>query len=268
MTRLLTFLAGIFALALPAQAADYEWPWRLQESASLVKQRMTDFHDGLLIWVISGIVVFVFCLLVYILLRYNRKANPTPEKFSHNVPLEVVWTIIPVLILLVIAVPSFKLIYYMDKAPGKPEVTVKVTGHQWYWAYEYPDAAFSFNANMIPDKDLQPGQPRLLATDNEVVIPVNTNVQFLVTAADVIHAFFMPSFGVNVLAVPGRTNEIWVNATKEGVFYGQCNKICGINHGYMPIMIRVVSKEEYATWLLQAKEKFAQTYTPQLLAAR
>lgn len=254
------FLMGLMGGAPLVWASDTgdQWPWRLQAPASLIKERMVNFHDHLLFWVIAAIVVFVFVMLVYILLRYNAKANPVPAKFSHNVPIEIVWTIIPVLILIMIAVPSFKLLYYMDKAPGKPEVVVKATGHQWYWEYEYPDAGgFSFNANIVEDKDLQPGQPRLLTTDNAVVIPVDTDVQVLITAADVIHAFFIPAFGVNMLAIPGRTNEVWIHATKEGTFYGQCNKICGVNHGYMPIMVKVMSKEDYAAWLEEAKKKYA-----------
>lgn len=234
-----------------------QWPLELETSASLVRERMTAFHDGLLVWVMAGVALFVLAALIYIMVRYRAKANPVPAKFSHNVPLEIVWTIIPVIILAVVAVPSFKLLYYMDKSPGKPEVTIKVTGHQWYWEYAYPDENnFSFNANLVPDKELQPGQPRLLTTDNHIVIPVNTNVQILVTAADVLHAFMVPPFGINVLAVPGRVNEVWLNATKEGIFYGQCNKICGVNHGYMPIMVEVVSKEKYQQWLLEAKKKY------------
>jgi len=236
----------------------YSWPIHLATSASLIRERMTDFHDHLLLWVISFIVVFVFCLMVYIMLRFNARANPVPAKFTHNVPIEIVWTVIPCLILIAIAIPSFKLLYYSDKAPGKPEVTIKVTGHQWYWEYAYPDAGnFSFNANLVADKDLQPGQPRLLTTDNHIVIPSHTNVQFLVTGADVIHAFFIPAFGINISAVPGRVNQVWVNATQEGIFYGQCNKICGTNHGYMPIMVEVVSKDKYQQWLAEAQKKFS-----------
>ncbi len=245
----------------------YQWPMHLAVSASLIRERMTDFHDHLLMWLISFIVVFVLCLLLYIMVRFNARNNPVPAKFTHNVPIEIVWTVIPVLILLVLAVPSFKLLYYADKAPGKPEVTIKVTGHQWYWEYAYPDAGnFSFNANLVADKDLKPGEPRLLTTDNHVVIPVHTNVQFLVTGADVIHAFFMPAFGVNILAVPGRVNAVWVNATQEGTFYGQCNKICGVNHGYMPIMVEVVSKEKYQAWLAEAQKKYSDARHSQFAA--
>lgn len=271
MARLWAFFAVFLSGAMPAMAADpnAKWQWHFQEPASLIKERMVSFHDHMLFWIIAVIVLFVFVLLVYILVKYNARANPVASKFSHNVPLEIIWTVIPIIILAVIAVPSFQLLYYMDKAPGKPEVVIKATGHQWYWEYQYPDAGdFSFNANMVAEKDLQPGQPRLLTTDNNVVIPVDTHVQFLVTAADVIHAFFIPSFGVNMLAVPGRTNEVWVHATREGVFYGQCNKICGINHAYMPITIEVVSKERYAEWLIDAKAKFANADAPKQLAAK
>jgi cytochrome c oxidase subunit 2 len=236
----------------------YQWPIHIATSATLIRQRMTDFHDHILLWVMGGVALLVFLLMVYIVLRYNARANPVPAKFTHNVPLEVIWTLIPVIILIFVGIPSFKLLYYMDKAPGKPEVVIKVTGHQWYWEYAYPDAGnFSFNANIVEDKDLQPVQPRLLTTDNHIVIPVNTNVQFLVTAADVLHAFMIPEFGINVLAVPGRTNEVWANATREGIYYGQCNKICGVNHSKMPIMIEVVSREKYQQWLLDAKKKYS-----------
>jgi cytochrome c oxidase subunit 2 len=249
---------------LPGEGA---WEWQLTRPASLVKAIMVDFYDNQLLWIIGGIVLFVFVMLAFILLRYNARANPNPAKFSHNVPLEIVWTIIPIVILAFIAVPSFKLLYYMDKAPGAPEVTIKVTGHQWYWEYEYQDQQFSFNANMVPDKELQAGQPRLLTTDNHIVIPVNTNVQFLVTAADVLHGFFIPPFGVNKLAIPGRVNQVWVNATHEGIYYGQCSKICGINHGYMPIMIEVVSKEAFEAWIKEAKKKYANANTGLTLAS-
>lgn len=246
-----------------------EWPIHLAHSASLIRERMTDFHDHVLLVVMACIVAFVLAMLIYILVRYNARANPTPEKFTHNVPLEIVWTIIPILILIIVGIPSFKLLYYMDKAPGKPEVTIKVTGHQWYWEYAYPDAGdFSFNANMIPDNELKPGQPRLLTTDNHIVVPVNTNVQLLVTAADVLHAFMIPSFGINILAIPGRVNEVWLNATQEGIFYGQCNKICGINHGFMPIMVEVVSKEKYQQWVEEAKKKFADANSGETRDAR
>lgn len=263
MNRFWNTIFGILATlgaAAPAVAQDVtaKWPWKLEDSGSLIHDRLTYFHNGWLMPLITIVVIFVFVLLVYIMLRFNHKSNPVPQKFTHNIPLEIVWTVIPALILTVLAFPSLKLLYYVDKMPGKPEMTIKATGHQWYWEYQYQDAGnFSFNSNIVPDKDLQPGQPRMLTADNALVIPVNTNVQVLVTGADVIHAFFVPAFGVNTNAIPGRMNQVWINATHEGTFYGQCNKICGMNHGYMPIMVQVVSKQKYQQWLLDAKKKFA-----------
>ena len=222
-----------------------------------IKEKMVDFHNHILLWLVSAIVLLVLALLIYIVIRFSAKNNPEPSKVTHNVPLEVVWTLIPVLILAAIAFPSFKLLYYLDKTP-KPELTVKVTGHQWYWEYQYPDSDFSFNSNLIPEADLKPEQHRLLDVDNVLVLPANTNVQFLVTAADVLHGFFIPAFGINKLAVPGRVNEIWANIDKVGTYYGQCSKICGVNHGYMPLEVKVVPKDEFFNvWLPQAKKQFA-----------
>lgn len=224
-----------------------------QEAASPVMERLHSFHSLLLVTIVA-ITLFVTGLLIYVMLRFNRRANPVPSTTTHHTLLEVLWTGIPVLILLVIAVPSFRVLYYMDKAPN-PELTVKITGHQWYWSFEYPDhEGLAFDVRMIEDKDLKPGQPRLLEVDQRVIVPVDTDVRVLVTAADVIHSFAVPSLGVKKDAMPGRLNETWFRATREGVFYGQCSEICGTGHGYMPIAVEAVSKERFQAWLGQQKQ--------------
>ncbi|NDB83727.1 MAG: cytochrome c oxidase subunit II [Alphaproteobacteria bacterium] len=207
--------------------------------------------------VITGIVLFVTILLSYTCYRFYHKRNPIPAKFSHNVIIEIIWTLVPVVILCCISVPSFKLLHKEHEVP-KVAMTVKVIGHQWYWSYSYPDqGGVSFDSYMIDPKKLAAGQKRLLDVDNRVVIPQNTNVRFLITASDVIHSFTVPSFGFKVDAVPGRINETYVNAPKTGVYYGQCSEICGVNHGFMPIAIEVVTKEEFEEWAQNAKLKFA-----------
>ena len=225
------------------------WGLGLQESASPSHERITEFHD-MMLWIISATVLFVFLLLVYVVVRYSKEVNKKPETFTHHVMLEVLWTVIPVVILIVIAVPSFKLLYYTDRT-AEPEMTLKVTGYQWYWGYEYPDHNDkSFSAYMIPDAEINPdeGEVRLLSTDEKVVLPVDTNIQILVTAADVIHSFAVPSLGLKTDAIPGRLNETWVRIEKPGVYYGQCSELCGKDHAYMPIEIHAVSKEDFQAW--------------------
>lgn len=221
-------------------------------------ERITDFHN-LMMWIISGIVIFVTALLIWVVIRYRAKANPTPSKTTHNVALEILWTVIPVIILIVIAVPSFKMLYYLDRVE-EPDMTIKVTGYQWYWGYEYQDhEGVNFLSYMIPEEDIDEskGQKRLLSVDNPVVLPIDTNIQILVTSADVIHSFTVPAFGFKKDAVPGRLNETWVRIDKPGTYFGQCSQICGINHAFMPVEIRAVTKEEFEKWIEEAKEKFA-----------
>ncbi len=251
---------ALFAIALvlcaaPGFAAE-PLPWQigLQPPATPVKERIHDFHNMLLV-IIIGIVLFVMALMIFIMIRFNAKANPEPSTTSHNVPLEIVWTIVPVIILVVIAVPSMKLLYYMDRVE-EPEMTVKVIGHQWYWAYEYPDHDdFQFAAYMIPDDEIDPskGQRRLLSTDNQLVLPVDTDIEILITAGDVIHSFAVPAFGIKTDAVPGRLNHTWVRITQPGTYYGQCSEICGTGHAYMPSEVRAVSKEDFEAWIAQAE---------------
>jgi cytochrome c oxidase subunit 2 len=227
------------------------------DAASPVKDRIHDFHD-LMLWIITGIVLFVLVLLLVVIFRFNAKANPTPSKTTHHTMLEIVWTLAPVLILVAIAAPSFRLLYFLDRAPNA-EMTIKVTGHQWYWSYEYPDNGnFTFDSYMLDDKAAaEQKMPRLLGVDNRLVVPVDTQVRVLVTSADVMHSWLVPPFGVQIYAFPGRTNETWLQAKKEGIFFGQCNQICGINHGFMPIAVEVVSKEKFAAWAKEAQTKFA-----------
>ena len=233
-----------------------DWQLGFQKAASETMRDIVNFHDKLLLPIIIAISVFVLFLMVYACIRFRASANPVPSKRTHNVAVEVLWTLIPCLILIVIAVPSFKILYKQDAIP-KADLTIKAIGYQWYWGYEYPDENIIFESYMVEDKDLRPDQPRLLAVDNEVVVPVNKVVKVLITANDVLHAWALPSFGVKRDAVPGRINETWFKAEKVGTYYGQCSELCGIKHAFMPITVKVVTDEEYEDWLSEAKEKFA-----------
>ena len=265
-------MAGLTALlALGAGApgwAAQPVPWQigLQASATAGRKRIADFHD-LLLAVMTVISAFVVTLLLYVTARYRAGKNPVPSRTSHHTVVEVLWTVVPVLILVLIAIPSFRLLYFTDVTP-QVEMTIKAIGRQWYWSYEYPDHGnFTFDALMTDAKDLKAGQPRLLETDNRVVEPVDTNVRVLVTAADVLHAWAVPAFGVKKDAVPGRLNEIWFRAKREGIYYGQCSELCGTNHGFMPIAVEVVSKEAFARWTAGAKKKFARADAPAVAIA-
>jgi cytochrome c oxidase subunit II len=242
------------ALAQLGQPAP--WQMDLQEAVTPVMQDIAAFHNFLL-WVIAAISGFVLVLLLIIIVRFNARANPTPSRTTHNTFLEVTWTIVPVLILTVIAVPSFRLLFLELDVP-KPDLTVKVTGKQWFWSYAYPDNGnFEFSSLMVAEKDLKPGQPRLLTVDNELVVPVNEVVHVLVTGADVIHSFNVPAFGIRIDAIPGRMNETWFKATTEGTFYGQCSELCGKDHSFMPIAVHVESQADFNTWVTKAKQQYA-----------
>ncbi len=251
------------ALAITAAIAAVAWaaepkPWQLgmQPPATPVKDRLSAFHDELLV-IIFLITAFVMALLLYVIVRFNHKRNPVPSRTSHNTVIELLWTVIPVLILVTIAIPSFKLMYYMDRVPT-PDMTIKVTGHQWYWSYLYTDQNnLTFDSNLIPDDQLKPGQKRLLEADNPLVVPAGKVVKVLVTSTDVIHSWFIPSFGVQEYAVIGRNNESWFKVERPGTYYGECNQICGVNHGYMPIKIVAVPPDDFQRWLVDAKKKFA-----------
>ncbi len=249
-------LVGSAGVALAGLGQPSPWQMGLQGSATPVMDDITSFHDFLL-WLIAAISAFVLVLLLIVVVRFNARANPVPTRTTHNTVLEVMWTIIPVIILASIAVPSFRLLFLELDVP-KADLTVKATGQQWFWNYSYPDNGnFEFNSLMVAEKDLKPGQPRLLTVDNEMVVPVNKVVHVLVTGADVIHSFAVPSFGVRIDAIPGRLNDTWFKSSKEGIFYGQCSELCGKDHSYMPIVVHVVSDAEFTAWAAQAKQKFA-----------
>jgi len=248
-------VAGVALVACGSAFAELgqpaPWEFRLQESATPVMDNITWFHNFLL-WLITGITLFVLALLVIVVVKFNAKANPVPSKTTHNTLIEVAWTLIPVLILVALVVPSFRLLFLELDVP-KADLTVKVTGKQWYWSYAYPDnGKFEFDSLLATDK-----MPRLLGVDNEVVVPVNKIVRVQVTGADVIHSFAVPAFGIKIDAIPGRLNETWFKATKLGMFYGQCSELCGKDHAFMPIAVRVVSGQDFAAWVETAKKKFA-----------
>ena len=245
----MALLSGGAAFAEVGQPAP--WEYRLQESASPVMDNITWFHNFLFV-LITLITLFVLALLIIVMVKFNAKANPVPSKTTHNTLIEVAWTLIPVLILVGIAVPSFRLLFEELDVP-KADLTVKATGKQWYWSYAYPDnGKFEFDSLLAQDK-----MPRLLGVDNEMVVPVNKVIRVQTTGADVIHSFAMPAFGIKIDAIPGRLNETWFKATKTGTFHGQCSELCGKDHAFMPIVIRVVSDQEFTAWVADAQKKFA-----------
>jgi cytochrome c oxidase subunit 2 len=259
LTRLavliVTLVAGGTAFAGLGQPA--AWELGLQTAGSPVMESITSFHNFLLI-IITCIAAFVLLLLLIIMLRFNVRANPTPSKTTHNTLLEVIWTVVPVIVLVVIAVPSFRLLFLQLNTPPA-DLTVKATGKQWYWSYSYPDnGKFEFDSLLACDEErIKCEEPRLLAVDNEMVVPINKVVRVLTTGADVIHAFAIPAFGIKIDAIPGRVNETWFKAEREGMYYGQCSELCGKNHAFMPIAVRVVSEQAFTAWVEQAKKRFA-----------
>jgi cytochrome c oxidase subunit II len=246
--------AATLALSGPAYAGDGQpSPWQIgfQEAASPIMEQITSFHTYVNI-IITLIALFVLGLMIYVMSRFNEKRNPEASRTTHNTPLEIAWTIVPVLILVAIAIPSFRLLFAQYDFP-KPDLTITATGSQWYWTYEYPDHGITFDSIMVQEADLKEGQPRLLTVDREVVVPVNKNVQVGVKANDVIHDWAVPSFGIKLDAVPGRLQSTWFRAEREGIYYGQCSELCGRNHAFMPIAVRVVSEAEFADWLAKTK---------------
>ncbi len=238
----------------------------MQRSFGPIKDRIIDLHDLVLV-IITLITLLVGGLLLWVIFRYNSQRNPQPSQTSHNTILEIGWTVIPVLILVIIAIPSFKLIYYQDRTPD-PDMTIKVTGHQWYWEYSYPDQGnLDIESRYVHDEDLKPGQLRLLDVDNQMVVPVGKKIRILTTSSDVIHSFFIPAFGVQRYAIPGRTVETWMEADQVGVFYGECNQICGENHSRMPISVRAVSEADFKNWVSETK-KAASAAIPNQVAIR
>ncbi|MBY0337144.1 MAG: cytochrome c oxidase subunit II [Acetobacteraceae bacterium] len=266
--RLAAFIGGAAASLAGAGAAVAQqaghttigapvpWGMGLQASGGPIKDAISDFN-ALVFWIIVAITIFVGLLLAWCVYRYSEKRNPTPSQTSHNTPLEIAWTVIPVLILVVIAIPSFRLIYYQDRARDA-DLTISVTGHQWYWNYRFPDHGnFAFDSRPIFDEDLRPGQLRNLEVDEPLVIPAGRTVRILTNGVDVIHSFFVPSLGVQKYTIPGRALETWLRADRPGVYYGQCNQICGVNHWFMPIVVRAVPPEEFEQWVGQARTRFA-----------
>ncbi|WP_424044215.1 cytochrome c oxidase subunit II [Methyloceanibacter sp.] len=256
LNRALMVLAGLmgFSASGPAFAGlGQPSPWQIdfQESATPIMTQITDFHNYVNI-IIIAITLFVLALMIYVMVRFNEKKNPEPTRTSHNTLLEVAWTVIPIFILVAIAIPSFRLLFAQYDFP-KADVSITATGAQWYWSYEYPDEGIGFDSIMVQDADLKPGQPRLLTVDNEVVVPVGANVVVGLKSNDVIHDWAVPSFGVKLDAVPGRLQQTWFRAEKEGWFYGMCSELCGRNHAFMPIAVRVVSQEEYDAWVASKK---------------
>jgi len=252
--KVIQLLLGIIVFLLPSTGkADYPRPWQMyyQEPATPVMEDLYDFHFALL--VIEGIIVLlVASLLIFVIVRFRARKNPEPSHTAHNTLLEMIWTAIPVLILVFIAFPSFKLLYKMDVTP-KAQLTIKAIGNQWYWTYEYPDHNIRFDSNMLADSHIKPGQFRLLEVDNRVIVPVHTNIRIITTSSDVVHSWAVPAFGVKRDSVPGRLNETWFNVRKEGVYYGQCSELCGVKHGFMPIVVEAVSKVQFDRWLASKK---------------
>lgn len=256
LTGLVFGLLGLSTAADAGVGQPSPWQLNFQVPVTPIMEAINGFHLFLTV-IAAAITVFVVLLLLIVMVRFREKANPTPSRTTHNTMLEVAWTIIPALILIVIAVPSFRLLFDQLTIP-QSDITIKATGTaQWTWTYEYPDAGIQFDSTMIPEDQLKPGQPRLLAVDNEVVLPVNKTIRVQVTGDGIIHAFAVPSFGIKVDAIPGRLNETWFRAEREGVYYGQCSELCGRNHAFMPIAVRIVSDAEYANWLEEAKKKWA-----------
>jgi cytochrome c oxidase subunit 2 len=266
---LFTLASAASALAQTAELP-HDWQIGMLPAATPVRQHIDFLNDDILLPIITVITVFVLGLLLYTMVRFRASKHPVPTKTTHNTFLEIAWTGLPVVILVTIAIPSFRLMYYMDRVPHA-DMTLKVTGHQWYWSYEYPDQGnLGFDSNIMPaDQAAKEGKPRLLEVDNPVVLPVNTVVRVIVTGSDVMHSWFVPSFGVQEYAIIGRNNEAWFSINHEGTYYGQCNQICGINHPFMPIEIKGVSKDDFAKWLVDAKKKFAHDdQAPQVAALR
>ena len=256
MKKILFIILSYFVASSAIANQPKDWQLGFQEAASSSMREIVNFHDKLLLPIIIAIRVFVLFLLIYTCIRYRSSKNKIASTTSHNTMIEVLWTLIPCLILIVMAVPSFKVLYSQDTIP-KADVTIKAIGYQWYWGYEYPDENIIFDSYMVEDKDLKENQPRLLTVDNEVYVPVNKVVKVMITANDVLHAWALPSFGVKRDAVPGRINETWFKADRLGTYYGQCSELCGIKHAFMPITVNVVSEEDYNLWLEEAKQKFA-----------
>ena len=253
---------------MPTPSFPKEWQLNLQTPASPMAQMMYDFHTELL-WIVTIITLFVLALLLICIFRFNEKANPVPSKTTHTSVLEVVWTVLPIVILVVIAIPSYRLLFFADRTT-EAEMTMKIIGNQWFWSYEYPDQEISFDSIPRPDNEIDTakGEHRLLEVDKHVVLPVGTNIRLLFTATDVLHAWTIPAFGVKLDNVPGRINETWVRIDKEGRYYGQCSELCGVNHSFMPIVVDAVSKEKFQAWVSKEKQAAEGPATAKLASAQ
>ena len=254
--KIISFLSLAFFYGPASANQPKEWQLGFQKAASKGMEDIVWFHDYMLLPITTAIMGFVLFLILYACVRFRASRNPVASTTSHNTLIEVLWTLVPCLILVVLAVPSFKLLYEQDTIP-KADVTIKAVGYQWYWGYEYPDENIIFDSYLVDEKDLKENQPRLLTVDNEIYVPVNKVVKVMITANDVLHAWALPSFGVKRDAVPGRINETWFKADRTGTYYGQCSELCGIKHAFMPITVNVVTEDEYKIWLEEAKQKFA-----------
>jgi len=269
----LATLAGLAVKTLPANAQESvpglprPWQMGMQETVTGLGREMFAFHDGLLL-LVTAVCIFVAVLLIIVIVRFSERRNPVPARTTHHTGLEIAWTIIPVLILVAIAIPSFRLLRNQLILP-KADIVVKATGYSWYWGYEYPgdQGGFKFDSILVDEQSLKPGQLRLLTVDNEMVVPVNKIVRIQVTSADVIHSWAVPALGFKIDGVPGRLNEMWFKAEREGVYHGQCSELCGNGHAFMPIVVRVVSDEAYTAWLSEAKQKYAVIDSPYAVAA-
>ena len=254
MKLFFTIFLTFFVSKLNASATD--WQLSFQNPATDLMKEVVTLHNGILI-VMTVITLFVLFLLFYVSFRFSAKRNPVPSTTTHNTIIEILWTAIPIVILVVMAIPSFKLLYKQEKSDSY-DMTVKVIGHQWYWEYEYPDHGnFYFESYMIEEEDLQKGDLRLLTVDNPLVIPANKNIQILITAGDVLHSWAMPSMGIKTDAVPGRLNETWINVKEPGTYRGQCSEICGRGHGFMPVVVKVLPENEFMAWVNEAKNNYA-----------
>ena len=268
LARLAFAAAALLGAPFAIAAQPEPYGINFQPPATDKMANIENFHE-LLLYIIIAVSVFVLALLLWVMVRYNKRANPVPSKTTHNTLIEIVWTVVPVVILVVIAIPSFKLLYANEKIPSDVAMTIKAIGKQWFWTYEYPDNGnFTFDATMLDDAAAKAaGEPRLLGASEFVVVPEDTKVRIIVTAADVIHAWTIPAFGVKIDAVPGRLNELWFQANDPGIYYGQCSELCGANHAFMPIAVKVVTKEEFTAWVAEAQQKFARVDGPSSLAA-
>jgi len=258
-------IGGAVAWGDALAAAPKPWEMGMQPAGNAQKAQIIDLHNLVLV-IITLITLFVGVLLVWVMVRYRASRNPVPSTTSHNTTIEVLWTVIPILILVVIAIPSFRLVYFLDRTP-EPDLTIKVTAHQWYWEYGYPEAGdTTIESRMIRNEDLKPGQLRLLDVDNQMIVPVGKKIRILTNSVDVIHSFFIPALGVQRYAIPGRTIETWMEVDKPGTYYGQCNQICGVDHSRMPISVKAVTADEYKAWIEKQKKASLENAAPRMLA--